>query len=123
VRLGPKIFHFKKAINLISEGGVFGQDNHALLQSLINANPGKKIVIPSGGTIYISKPLVLVSNTKLIVNGTLKLTPGVVRPLTQPLDKIEFMLITQTVHILLVKSYVLVLQTILQAEVGVLLEN
>jgi hypothetical protein len=83
VRLGPKIFHFKKAINLISEGGVFGQDNHALLQSLINANPGKKIVIPSGGTIYISKPLVLVSNTKLIVNGTLKLTPGVVRPLTQ----------------------------------------
>ena len=71
------------SINLISEGGVFGEDNYTLLQSLINTYSGRTILLPAGGTIYTSRPLVLPSNTKLRIDSNLKLTDGVIRPLTQ----------------------------------------
>ena len=76
-------------IDFARMGGVYGSSNgshnHTLIQSLIDNNPSKKIIIGSSQAdiVYIDKPLVFPTNVRMQINATLKLTDGVVRPLTQ----------------------------------------
>lgn len=73
-------------INFAELGGKCdGSDNQPLLQSLINSNPNKKIIIGAAVTdvFTIFRPVFLISNTCLEINGTLKLSDGYIGLLTQ----------------------------------------
>jgi hypothetical protein len=57
-------------------------DNHAIIQALITAYPGKRIIIPSEGVFLIKKRLKAVTNTILNVYGELFLAAANIRSLT-----------------------------------------
>jgi hypothetical protein len=56
-------------------------DNHSVINGLITNNPSKKIIIDQDVTV--DKPFIMPSNVCLRVDGALRLSDGVVRPLTQ----------------------------------------
>lgn len=82
----------KKKFDLIMAAEDYGAtpnattDNHAVLQSLLDAGSYKQITLGTSrnDVYYISKPLnITQDHINFKINGTLKLTDGLVRPLVQ----------------------------------------
>lgn len=76
---------FNRHVIMVTDYGAIGDgvfDNYSIIQALIAAFPGKRIIVPSEGTFLVSKPLTPVANTLLNVYGELIIEAANIRDLT-----------------------------------------